>query len=255
MNIRKQIRFGFVTLIVISLLFVNAANVAAQGGEAGESGEPGRVCVVSFQGVTLSVDSNFKYIEAEYTFDKNCRPVLVATRRGDNLPETDQPQQAVESFTTTVKADPFSLSEPFGDSTAQAAAVAATNTCHTETWETDLAYARLIEVQNDTVWTWNGSTVTYWSVTATAHQYFTWWYRYNGPNASWSWNPYPTKIRGKADASFYCNGGPFCSGGPMYYMTLQAWTNVDKSGICSGYGVYSGTVVPGGHVLYRTWKD
>jgi len=41
----------------------------------------------------------------------------------------------------------------------------------------------------------------------------------------------------------------------MYYMTLQAWTNVDKSGICSGYGVYSGTVVPGGHVLYRTWKD
>lgn len=250
MNLGKQARVGFTMLIVISSLFVNVSNGAAEG-----VGEPERPCEVNFQSMALSVGKNFKYVEADYTFDENCYPVLVAIRRGNNLPEMDEPQQAVQSSATTVEANLSSLLGPLGNSTTQVAAVAATNTCHTETWETDVAYLRLVEVQNDTVWTWNGSAVTYWSVTATAQQYFAWWYRSNGPNASWSWNPYPTKIRGKANASFYCNGGPFCGAGPMYQITLQAWTNVDKSGNCSGNGFYSGTVVPGGHVLFRTWKD
>lgn len=252
MNIAKKIpAFLLATVLLVAQMGVAAADSGVPPNSPTPSKHPEHACAVSFQGITLSVDGNSKYVEADYTFDENCRPVLVAVRRGDHLPEADKPQNAVESATTTTNADPFS---PFAAST-QAAVTAATNVCHTETWETDFAYLRTVQVQNDTTWTWNGSSVTYWSVTATAKQYFTWWYRYNGPNANGGWNPYPTNVWGKADASFYCNGGPFCGGGPMYYITLEAWTNVNKSGNCSGYGVYSGTVIPGGHVLYRNWKD
>ncbi len=213
---------------------------------------PDKPCPVEFVGPRISAPRG-GYIEAEYGFDEGCRPVLIALRTG-SLPIPKDEQKPIDTDTGDAV---YSGSEWLANWPAPLAALAAatTNVCHTETWETDLVYLRTTQVQNDTRYTWTGSAITSWGVTATKKIYFTWWYISSGPSASYSWNPQPTNLTGKAKASFYCNGGPFCAGGPMYSITMNAYTYVNKSGGCSGSGTYSGTVIPGGHVLYRTWKD
>jgi len=54
MNIRRHIRFGFVTLLVISLLLANTSSVAAGGGKGGESGEISVSVTYPPQGVDAS---------------------------------------------------------------------------------------------------------------------------------------------------------------------------------------------------------
>jgi hypothetical protein len=192
------------------------------------------------------VSDDKTYVEAEYAFDENCKPVLIAIRRG-HLAELKETQAAVTSATSEPQV--FSLDS------SSAAASFTTSVCRTETWETDVIYVPVVKVQNETTYNWGGGVLQFWGVLGRSWEYFSWWYRYNGPNKNGWWDPYPTAAKGKADASYYCNGGPFCQGGPMYYITLEAWTRVDAWGGCSGWGVYSGTVIPGGHVLYRNWKE
>ena len=214
---------------------------------------PEKPCPVDFVTPRRSAARGM-YIEVDYGFDENCRPVLIAVRTAP-LPVPEDEQQPVSTDTDQDTSEGRLAGRP---APLAALAAATTNVCHTETWETDFAYIRTTQVQNDTSYTWNGSAITSWGVTATKKLYFTWWYVSSGPSASFTLFPSTgpiTNITGKAKASFYCNGGPFCANGPMYAITMNAYTYVNKSGGCSSNGTYSGTVIPGGHVLFRNWKN
>jgi hypothetical protein len=210
-------------------------------------------CTVNFNTPQLSLIGNDKYIEAGYKFDNQCNPTLISIKRLDYIPPEvkEEPYSSKQTYTPH-----FSLEFPFqrGDSSV----TSSTNPCHTKTWETDVVYLTLIYAQNDTVYTWDGTRVSYFSVTGSWWQYFSWWYRYDS-SVNGDWNPYPTTVKSTVTGSFYCNGGPFCGGGPMYYITLYSKVTVTNNGSCSGQGQYSGTVcrLDGRNcfVYYSVWKD
>jgi hypothetical protein len=243
-------KYTAILLVLIVVITQSGVASAANNPSPGSPPEqrPARKCVIKFEGSPISVIDSGNYVEAEYTVDDNCKPVLLEVREG-RLSDLKEEQIAVTSAASE-SAD-FSLKSHSDVSTA----AINTNVCKTETWQTDFAYIATTRVQNETTYNWDGSYLNFWGVRGISSEYFYWWYRYNGPNKNGYWEPYPTAAKGKADASYYCNGGPFCQGGPKYYITLEAWTRVDAYGSCSGWGVYSGTVIPGGHVLYRNWKE
>lgn len=202
-------------------------------------------CFVQFGGIPISVQEHNTYVEVEYTFDENCKPILTAIRQGQ-IADLKETQTAVTSAT--------SESTEFSLTSGSRAASFSTSVCYTETWEEDVIGLDVVKAQNETTFNWGGGVLQFWGVLGRSWEYFSWWYRSSGPNQNGWWDSYPIAAKGKVDASYYCNGGPFCQGGPMYHITLEAWTRVDAWGGCSGWGVYSGTVIPAGRVLYRNWR-
>lgn len=186
------------------------------------------------------------FAQAAYEFDENCEPALVDQIRLDYVPTTSNGEQ--KPFQTkTILIIPPSRPDP------QESGFEAVDTCHLRTWEEDVAGFDMIAVQVDQTYSWNGSTVTlsYGSVSATT--YLSWWYISNGPYGAAGYISSQVAYS-NGRAGFYCNGGPFCGGGPAYQITLYDYMTVDYQGGCGGYGVYSGTVVPAGRVLYSVWK-
>ncbi len=210
-------------------------------------------CAVDFQGITVSAPVG-EYVQVDYAFDEKCHPRLVAIKRG-SLPIPDDNQDPIGAQNTNTQGDMVlpRTASPLGAGFPLLAT--GTNSCHTQTYETDFAFIKTVETENDTTYTWNGISITSWYGSAAAYPFFYWWYITSGPTFTATWTVYPTNLQTKGVASYICNGGSFCPNGPMYPITLNAYVNVDKNGGCSGNGTYSGTVIPGGHVLYYNWKD
>lgn len=251
-------RYKFVSPLLATTLFLFVFATPAVADEKSndnhfEEGELG--CVIQFTPPELQLDEKTKYAEAGYAFDEKCQPVLESLLYLDYVPpertETILPDSADEY--SIAEATAPAENEALGDNT-----IAATNICHVRTWETDPVYIPVVEVRNDTTYTWNGSAVTYWRVSGWTIRHFSWWYAY-GLSTAGDWNPYPTNVWTRVNSSFYCNGGPFCQGGPMYYITLYARAYVNKSGGCSGTGTYSGTLCRldglNCKVFYSVWKE
>lgn len=186
------------------------------------------------------------FAQAAYEFDKNCQPVLVDQIRLNYVPESvlTEEQKPYEVKTVPIVPPPAPKN---GNS------ITAVDTCHLKTWEEDFPGKDMIAVQVDQTYSWNGSTVTLSNGSVSAITYFSWWYINSGPSGTAGYiNSQVAYSNGQA--GFYCNGGPFCGGGPAYFITLYDYVTVDYQGGCGGYGTYSGTVVPLGRVLYNVWK-
>lgn len=187
------------------------------------------------------------FAQAAYEFDENCNPVLVGQVRLNYVPTpvVDQEQEPFETKTVPIIPPPPPDEGGFG--------IDAVDTCHLRTWEEDAPGFDMIAVQVDQTYSWNGSTVTLSNGSTSATTYFSWWYISSGPSGTAGYHSSQVAWS-NGQASFYCNGGPFCGGGPSYHITLYDYMTVDYLGGCGGYGTYSGTVVPAGRVLYNVWK-
>ncbi len=253
----------FSSLLLATILFAFATPVSAD--EKGinnyfERSQSG--CVIRFTPPELKLDGETKYAEAGYSFDEKCQPIMESTLYLDYIPpeRTTAISDTANSreYSTTESMDILESDTTAGNSAIGGNAITATNICHVRTWETDPVYIPVVETRNDTTYTWNGSAVTYWRVSGWTIQHFSWWFAY-GLSTAGDWNPYPTNVWTRVNSSFYCNGGPFCQGGPMYYITLYARAYVNNSGGCSGTGTYSGTLCRldglNCKVFYSAWKD
>lgn len=185
------------------------------------------------------------FAQATYEFDENCKPVLVNQVRLNYVPASDQEQEPFETKTVPIVPPPPPDEGGVG--------IDAVDTCHLRTWEEDAPGLDMIAVQVDQTYSWNGSTVTLSNGSTSATTYFSWWYISSGPYGTAGYHS--SRVAwSNGQASFYCNGGPFCGGGPSYHITLYDYMTGDYLGGCGGYGTYSGTVVPAGRVLYNAWK-
>lgn len=254
-------RYKIVPSLLIATTLLLLAFSSPAGADEGIDGnhfeESESGCVIQFTPPELQLDEKTKYAEVGYAFDEKCQPVLETSLYLDYVPPekaesilsnvTDEIEHSITEAITTAE------NEAGGDNS-----VAATNICHVRTWETDPVYLPVVEVRNDTTYTWNGNAVSYWRVSGWTIRHFSWWFAY-GLSTAGDWNPYPTNVWTRANSSFYCNGGPFCQGGPMYYITLYARAYVNKSGGCSGTGTYSGTLCRldglNCKVFYSVWKE
>jgi hypothetical protein len=207
-----------------------------------------------FEGPILTIEGNTRYMEVGYEFDENCTAKLISVISLDYIPR----EQEVTADTTNTSLVSQLGSETFALIDVNRLGILATNTCHTRIWETDPFYIPTVETRNETTYTWNGTSVSFWGASGSWHEHFSWWYR-SGSSVQGDWDPYPSNVTTRVTGSFYCNGGPFCGGGPMYHITLNARVFVNKSGSCSGSGTYSGTVCNLGglncKVFFSVWKD
>jgi len=187
------------------------------------------------------------FAQAAYEFDENCKPVLVNQARLHYVPDWifQEEQESLEIKTVPIIPSPPPKEGGFG--------IEAVDTCHLRTWEEYAPGLDMIAVQVDQTYSWNGSTVTLSNGSVSATTYFSWWHISNGPSGAAGYHSSQVAYS-NGQASFYCNGAPFCGGGPAYHITLYDYMTVDYQGGCGGYGTYSGTVVPLGRVLYRVWK-
>lgn len=196
------------------------------------------------------------FAEAAYEFDENCNPVLVSETRLTSVPTwvTNPSQQPVDEKTVEAVEVPAS-DQPntqnndlgVGDS------ILTVDTCQLRTFEEDVIYLDMIAIQTDQTYSWDNVKVTLSGGSTTATTYYPWWYRSSGPHATKGYTSSQVAWA-RGDASFYCQGGPFCGGQPSYNITLYNDMTVDYQGGCGGYGTYSGSVVPAGRVRYRVWK-
>ena len=234
--------------LTITLLVIIPSVVRA--GATGMDDDPNDGCTGSWAFPPLYVggENGAVFAQAAYEFDENCEPVLVEQIRLNYVPAfVEGEQEPVETRTVPIipPADPDEKDGDLG--------IDAVDTCHLRTWEEDVIGLDMIAVQVDQTYSWNGRTVTLSSGSVTATTYFYWWYISSGPSGSSGY--YSSQVAyANGQASFYCNGGPFCGGGPAYHITLYDYMTVDYQGGCGGYGVYSGTFVPFGRVLYNVWK-
>lgn len=234
---------AFVILFALGLSTVHANSSVPSG------------CAVSGALPTLHVGGRdgMVFAQAAYEFDANCVPVLVEYIRLDHVPDwVVFPEQAPVKFKTVPRRIvPLEGHAMSGFGTYSINAV---NTCHAKTWEEDAPGLDMIWVQDDQIYTWNSSTVTLGQGSTSAGTGFSWWYINSGPTGTGGYYS-SQQAWAHGQAGFYCNGGPFCGGGPTYYITLKNDTTMDYLGGCSGYGSYTGSVVPGGRVTYNVWKS
>jgi len=257
-NVKRNKIFPSLLLATTLFLFAFATPVGADEKDNDNHFERSEFgCVIQFTPPELQLEEKTKYAEAGYTFDEKCQPILESTLYLDYIP----PEKTASISSDATDGIEYSITE--SSTTAENSAlggnaITATNICHVKTWETDPVYLPVVEVRNDTTYTWNGSAVTYWRVSGWTIQHFSWWFTY-GLSTAGNWNPYPTNVWTRVNFLFYCNGGPFCQGGPMYYITLYARAYVNKSGGCSGTGTYSGTLCRlnglNCKMFYSVWKD
>ncbi|GEM_PF-2670538 len=240
----------FVILTII-LLVISPSMVRA--GDTGSDDDPEDGCTGSwvFPPQYVGGDDGVVFAHVSYEFDENCEPVLVEQIRLNYVPAlvTDGEQEPFETKTVPIIPPPPSdMDEKEGGS-----GIDAVDTCHLRTWEEDVIGLDMIAVQVDQTYSWNGRTVTLSSGSVSAATYYYWWYISSGPSGSSGY--YSSRVAyANGQASFYCNGGPFCGGGPAYHITLYDYMTVDYQGGCGGYCTYSGTVVPFGRVSYNYWK-
>jgi hypothetical protein len=235
-------------LLSIALLFSGPVAARADTGTHPDTNSK-KGCTGSWTFPPLYVggDDGAVFAQATYELDENCNPVQVDQVRLDHVPASVTGGEQ-KSFET--KSVPIVPSSP---DRAASFSPQAVNTCHVQTWEQDVVGAHMIASEVDQTYSWNGSTVTLGSGSVSATTYFAWWHRNSGPSgAAGYYNSQVAYANGQA--GFYCDGWPFCPGGPNFFTTLYENMTVDYQGGCGGYGSASGTIVPGGSVSYNVWK-
>lgn len=244
----RRLKLFKISLFTCILLFFSLLAFSVQTAAASHSGTGQPACTGSqaFPALYVGGKDGVVFASATYEFDENCVPVLIEETRLNHLPQSViHPEQ--EPFETkTVSILPPDPPQPSISPTA-------VNTCHIKTFEEDIVGLDMIAVQNDQNYSWNGTTLTLSSGSVSATRYFSWWYISSGPSGSAGYHS-SSVAWATGNATFYCNGGPFCGGGPMYTITLRNNMTMDASGGCGGYGSYSGTIVPGGRVQYSVWR-
>jgi hypothetical protein len=241
-------KFVLVVIVVFAITLLAAAPAMAREGlfQVDTNSSDGCKGSWTFPPLYVGGDDGAVFAQAVYEFDKNCKPVLVSQVRLSYVPDSVlKGQKPVEIKTASI----IPPSPPKGDGFG----IDSVDTCHLRTWEEDAPGLDMIAVQIDQSYSWNGSTVTLSNGTVSASTYFSWWHISSGPYGVAGYRT-PQVAYSNGWASFYCNGGPFCSGGSSYYITLYDYMTVDSQGGCGGYGTYSGTVVPYGRVRYSVWK-
>jgi len=254
MSLRKPIyglMFLGVALLVYTVLLAGPAQVLADSALQTDT-DPSDGCTGTWTFPPLYVggDDGVVFAQAAYEFDENCQPVLDDQVRLTYVPESVHAKRQKPFAIQTV---PIAPPLPPNKDALDARGTEAVNTCHLQTWEEDAPGLDMVAVQIDQTYSWNGSTVTLSNGSISAMEYYSWWYLSSGPSGSAGYHSSQVAYS-NGQASFYCNGGPFCGGGPAYNITLYDYMTVDYQGGCGGYGTYSGTVVPFGRVLYNTWK-
>lgn len=236
-------------VVLLVVTFFGSLTLSSQIVSAG-AGAPEEGCTGTwaFPPMYVGGEDGVVFASRAYEFDENCKPVLVEEIRLDYIPEwIERPEREPVEVKTATRTPP----PPPTESGSSPEAV---NTCHVKTWEEDAPGIDMIAVQDDQNYSWNGSTVTLGQGSTSAATYLSWWYVSSGPTGTGGYYSSQTAWA-NGQASFYCDGGPFCGGGPAYHITLKTYMTVDYLGGCGGYGTYSGTVVPFGRVLDSVWKS
>lgn len=236
----------FLVFLSLTLLLINPTRAQADTPIATDAdASDGCTGIWTFPPLYVGGADGVVFAQATYEFDENCKPILVNQVRLNYVPPLDEEQEPFETKTVPI------IPPPPPDKGG--AGVDAVDTCHLRTWEEDAPGFDMIAVQQDQTYSWNGSTVTLSNGSTSATTYFSWWHLSSGPSGTAGYHSSQVAWS-NGQASFYCNGGPFCGGGPSYHITLYDYMTVDDMGGCGGYGTYSGTVVPAGRVRYNVWK-
>lgn len=243
----RRLSTALISMLLSLVLFSPTFAGASTDPQPDQDPSDGCTGTWTFEPLYVGGSDGAVFAQAAYEFDENCTPVLVSKISLPYVPDSvlNPKQQPVATETVPIVPPP----PPHKGGPT----IDAVDTCHLRTWEEDGPGLDMIAVQVDQTYSWNGSTVTLSSGSTTTSLYFSWWHIASGPhgtagyiNSQVAWS--------NGDAGFQCTGSPFCSGGPMYQITLYDYMTVDYQGGCGGYGTYSGTVVPLGRVLYNVWK-
>lgn len=205
-----------------------------------------QACDIHFKAPPLTLQDNIKFVRARYDLNEKCEPNLTFVEYLEDIPPTIPVQEpATQQKTTGVLVR--NTSNPIIKSMTLEKAY---YTCNVTAWEQEVVHMKMIQVENKTNWTTDFSDILNVNITAISTEFWNWWYLFSGPFARSWWVTQFTHAHTLAQAAFYCNGGPFCLSGPMYYMTIKAHTDIFSSGICQGIAEFDGQLVPGGSVYY-----
>lgn len=211
-----------------------------------------RICKVHFKTPPLSLQAEEKYAQAQYRVNENCGLELVSIQRHTDIPKLSSAQKpsSVPSIATAYldrnANNPGIYPGPLGRRGSY--------NCGVTVWEEEVAGMKVAQIENMTDWTTDSDNILHVDVNAESTTYFGWWYLISGPFARAWWITEYTQAHTLGQAGFNCNGAPFCVGGPLYYMTFKAHTDIFSSGSCIGSAEYDGQVIPGGSVYYSVAK-
>lgn len=237
-----------ICIIAILLLLSSGGRVLAQ------RAEDGKKCQVDFEPSALKLDGGVNFAEATYTFDDNCKPILIETRRAAVIPvgarrgskgSGNQSNSANAEATLTGK--------------IARASGATGSSCTVYLWEEDVIQVKTIGFENFTSWSMDGGAITDAQVTGRSYHYLDWWFN-DTPNVTISYIDEPYSAQSSASAHFYCQGvGPVsnyvCGNTPAYEIVLQGNVIFDGGGNCSGTARYSGAVIPAGRVRFQVTRN
>ncbi|MBI4062148.1 MAG: hypothetical protein HY403_12060 [Elusimicrobia bacterium] len=202
---------------------------------------PQRVCMIHFKAPSLELKNDVRFAHARYIVDQNCEPRLAFAKFSQSIPGPAHVMSKDPVLSSRTATDLAGL--PTAGATANLA-------CTVVAWEQEVVYKRMIEIQNATTRNTDGESIQDATINAQSTTYFSWWNLIAGPFAEAWWVVEYTAAHTLAQASFDCNGGPFCQSGPSYPMTLKAETDIFANGRCSGYATYDGQLTPGGAFDY-----
>lgn len=218
----------------------NAATSEVSGGN--RTTQARQVCEIHFKAPPLELQGENRYAHARYVVNEKCEPVLAFAAFAKSAPKEARVQRPDMTVSPLVSAE---LKRSSGKPSAKSSYA-----CTVVAWEQEVVQARMIEIQNATTWEADGTDILNANINAQSTTYFSWWHLIAGPFARAWWVIEYTQAHTLGQASFNCDGGPFCQSGPSYPMTLRAETDVYANGGCSGYASYDGQLTPGGAFDY-----
>lgn len=209
-----------------------------------------RICKVHFKTPPLTLQGGEKYAQAQYKVNDNCGLELVSIQRYADIPKSPAQKPASSPLIATANLDqnlnnPGVYPGPLGRGSYA---------CGVTVWEEEVAGMKVAQIENRTDWITDSDNILHVDVNAESTTYFGWWYLISGPFARAWWVTEYTQAHTLGQAGFNCNGAPFCVGGPLYYMTFKAHTDIFSGGSCIGSAEYDGQVIPGGSVYYSVTK-
>ena len=207
--------------------------------------QPQKICDVSFKAPALVLQGERKFGQARYEVNDKCEPELVLLQYLRSVPTpkvVQKPAKPPSEARARLSRD--------GHSSTDKTSIQASYTCRVVAWEQEVVDKRMIQIENFTDWTTAAGEIANAHITARSITFFRWWHLISGPFARAWWVVEYTAAHTLGQASFNCDGAPFCPGGPKYPMTLKAHTDIFASGRCEGYAEYDGQLVPGGSFDY-----
>ncbi len=242
-----------VILVSLSLAFVAPASAAErartdfdQGVDAQTALSEARatpvhmrkLCNVNFHGESIELREGDAFVRAIYGVDENCAVSLKRVEHLKRLP-ANSPQTPARTAETR-----SALVRPAGGVGAKSDAY----TCHVTVWEQEIAHMKVVQLESLVDWTADSSGILQFTNKAVSTEFFTWWHIVSGPFSRTSWVVQYTQGHALSQASFSCDGGPFCNAGQTFPITLKIDADIFPDGACRGAAGFIGQVVPDGEV-------